>query len=233
MQGGNVGALEESPDGDLITPEQRSFHCGHPVSGIVSRVVLELFHPRTEPLVSIIVIVCDAGAEDIQERETPVLDALLDQFCEVLLFAAEAASDEGGPSGQSQRNGVNRRFDVAEGHAFRLHADAAGGRGLACGEAVDLVVHDDVEQINVTAHAVDEVVAADPEAVAVAASHQYGQLVIGELHTGCYGQRPAVQSMHAIGIDVTGEVGRTADAADGDHVMVRDLQLDQGFLDRR
>ncbi len=39
------------------------------------------------------------------------------------------------------------RFDVAKGHAFGLHADAAGGRCLAGGEAVDLIVQHDVEQV--------------------------------------------------------------------------------------
>ena len=177
-------------------------------------------------------IVGDARAEDIEEREALVLDTLLDQFGEVLLLAAEAARDERGACGQSQRNRIDRRFDVAEGHAFRLHADAAGGRCLAGGEAVDLVVHHDVEQVDVAAHGVHEVVAADAEAVAVAAGHQHGQIVIGELHSSGHRQRAAVQGVHAVGVDVAGKVGGTADTADGDHVVVRYLQLDQGLLDR-
>src|SRR3989449_148445 len=232
VQGENVGALEEYSDGDLITPEQRLFHSSQPVGGIVSRVILELLHARTEPLISIIVIIGDTRAEDIQERETLVLYALFDQLCEVLLLATEAARDEGGPGGQGERNGVHWRFDVTEGHAFRFHADPAGGRGLASREAVDLIVHDDVEQIDVAAHGVDKVVAADTETVAVTASHQYCQIVIGKLHPSRHRQRPAVQSVHAIGINETGKVGRTADATDGDHVMVRDLQLHEGFLYR-
>jgi hypothetical protein len=57
---------------------------------------------------------------------------------------------------------------------FRLHANAAGWRRLARGKAVDLVVHDDVEQVHIAAHRMDEVVAADPETVTVAARHQDG-----------------------------------------------------------
>src|SRR5258708_30760797 len=89
VQGRNVGALKESPDGDLITPEQRFFHRGHPVGGVVSMVVLELFHARTEPLVIIIVIIFETGAENIQEREPLVLNALLVRLCEVLLLGSE------------------------------------------------------------------------------------------------------------------------------------------------
>src|SRR5260370_38367109 len=122
---------------------------------------------------------------------------------------------------------------MAEGHTFRLHADAAGRRSLAGGEAVDLVVHDDVEQVHVAAHGVNEMVAADPEAVSVAARHHHGDLVIGELQTSGYRQRPTVQGVHAIGIRVAGEVGGATDAADGYHFMVRYLQLDQRLLDGR
>ncbi len=49
----------------------------------------------------------------------------------MLLFTAVAARDVGGARGQRQGNGVDRRFDVAEGHAFRLHPHAAGWRSLA------------------------------------------------------------------------------------------------------
>jgi len=40
---------------------------------------------------------------------------------------------------------MDRVFDVAVGHRPRLRAFSAGWRGLAGGEAVDLVVHDDIE----------------------------------------------------------------------------------------
>jgi len=85
-----------------------------------------------------------------------VPDALFDQSRQVFLFSAEAAGDERGSRAKSQRNWIHQRFDVAKGHAFRLHAVAAARRGLAGGEAVDLVVHHDVEKVNVPAHAVHE-----------------------------------------------------------------------------
>ena len=126
MEGGNVGALEEFSDGDFVTPQQRFLHRAGPVSRVVNGVLLELLHARTEPLVGIVVIISDARAEDVQEGEALVQDTLLDQLRQVLLFTAETAGDEGGACGQRQGNGIDRCFDVAEGHAFRLHADAAG-----------------------------------------------------------------------------------------------------------
>src|SRR5207249_9379942 len=101
VQSGYIGALKKFPDRNLFTPEHGFFHGGDPVRRIVSGIVLELFHARTEPLIGVVVVVGDARAEDIQERETLVLDALLDQLGEMLLFTTEATSDERGSGGQS------------------------------------------------------------------------------------------------------------------------------------
>src|SRR5882762_5525843 len=141
--------------------------------------VLELLHARTEPLVGIVVIVGDARAKNIQEGETWVLDALLDQLGEVLLFTTESSRDERRSCGQSQRNRIHGSFDISERHALGLHANAAGWRRLACGKAIDLVVHDDVEQVHIAAHRMDEMVATNPETVAVATRNHYRQFVIG------------------------------------------------------
>src|SRR5580658_1292110 len=85
VQSGNIGALEEFPNGDFIAPEQGFLHRGRPVRRVKTGVVLELLQPWTEPLVGIVVIVGDAGAEDVQERESLVLDPVLDQLGEMLL----------------------------------------------------------------------------------------------------------------------------------------------------
>src|SRR5438477_10178536 len=128
-------------------------------------ILFELFHAWTDPLIGIVVIVSDARAEDIQERKTRMLDPLLDQFGQMLLLAAEAARNKCRSRGQGPRNRVDRRFDVAEGHAFCLHANAAGWRSLAGGQAIDLVVHDDVKQVHLAAHRMVKMVAADTETV--------------------------------------------------------------------
>jgi len=80
-----------------------------------------------------------------------MLDSLLDQFGENALFALKPRANER-RSAASAREWDDRSFDVAEGHAFRLHANAAGWRSLAGGQAVDLIVHDDVEQVHIAAH---------------------------------------------------------------------------------
>jgi hypothetical protein len=104
--------------------------------------------------------------------------------------------------------------------------------GVARREAVDLVVHDDVGQIEVAAHGVDEVGHADAVAVAVAAHRHDVQVVVGERGPGGHGQRASVQAVHTVRVDEPGQVRRAADAGDDQHVVGLDLQLDDGFLQR-
>src|SRR5579864_87316 len=99
MQGRNIRALEEFSDRDFLTPKQRFSHRGCPVRGVIRGVFLKLFHPWSKPLVSVVMIIGDARAEDVQEREAFVLNAVLDEFREVFLLAAEAASNESGACG--------------------------------------------------------------------------------------------------------------------------------------
>src|SRR5215469_8187831 len=100
MQDWHVGALEEFSDGDFIAPEQRLLHRSRPITPVVSGFFLQLFHARTVPLVGVVMVVRDAGAEDVQKGEASMFDTLLDQLSEMLLLAAVTPGDEGGPSGQ-------------------------------------------------------------------------------------------------------------------------------------
>src|SRR4029077_11270599 len=79
---------------------------------------------------------------------------------------------------------------------------------------------------------VHEMVAADPEAVSVAAGHNHSQLVIGEFQPSGHREGPPAQRVHAIGVDVAWQIGGPADPAYGDDVVRRYLQLHQRFLQR-
>jgi hypothetical protein len=70
--------------------------------------------------------------------------------------------------------------------------------GEAClgGEAVNLVVHDDVDKVEIAAHGMDEV--ADADAVAIAAGDYHFQVRIGEPDSGSDGNGAAVQRVHAV-----------------------------------
>src|SRR5215467_13393337 len=78
----------------------------------------------------------------------------------------------------------------------------------------------------------DEMITADTKAISVATGHDDCKVVISQFHACGYGKRTAMQGMHAIGIDESGEIRRAADAADSDHVVIWDLQLDERLLNR-
>src|SRR6185437_469188 len=101
---------------------------------------------------------------------------------------------------------------------------------LAGGQTVNLVVHDDVKQIDVAAHGVNEVIAADAEAVSISPGYDHSQPVVSELHACGHSQGAAVERVHTVGIDVAGEVRGTADAADGNDIVQGNLQLYQSLL---
>jgi hypothetical protein len=66
------------------------------------------------------------------------------------------------------RDWVDRVLHAAVGRALGFHALDAGRRDLTGRQAVNLVVHNDVGQVNVAPHGVKKVIAADAETVAVA-----------------------------------------------------------------
>jgi len=181
-----------------IFPWRPSSSWGH------ARIVLELFYARTEPLISIVVIVGDARAETSRKEKPgcsiPCLMSSVRCFCSALV----PAGDEGGACGQSEGNGVDRASMLPKGMLFVFMPTRLVGRRLAGGQAIDLVVHDDVEQIHIAAHRMNEVVAADPETVTVAARHQHGEFIDWQASVQWPRRGRAMQSVHAVGIHVSG-----------------------------
>src|SRR5437588_8066646 len=79
----------------------------------------------------------------------------------------------------------------------------------------------------------DEMVAANAEPVAIAAGADDFQFVVAELDAGSYGKGAAMQRVHAIGVDVAGQVRGAADAADDADLVRLKTQLEHRGLERR
>ena len=182
--------------------------------------VLQRGDPLAEEVVGVVAVEGDARTEDVDHRETRVLDGALDEPDQLLDVAREAASHVGGAVHDGRSDRVHRPLDVPERGALGLHAQAAARGDLSGREPVDLVVHHQVGEIHVAARGVREVVSADAVAVAVAAGDEHGERLVGHLHPGRHRQRPPVQGVHAVGVEVSGKVRRTADAAHA-HDLVR------------
>ena len=108
----------------------------------------------------------------------------------------------------------------------------AGGRILALGQAVDLIVEQQDLAVEVAAQDVHRVVAADAQCVAVAGDDPYVELGIGELDAGGEGRRAAVDGVEAVGRHVIRKAARAADAADEHGLFTRHAEVGHGPLHR-
>ena len=74
-------------------------------------------------------------------------------------------------------------------------------------------------------------VAADPVAVPVAARDDYVEFVVAQFRPGCHRQRPAMQRVHAVGVEVARQVGGAPDPANGKYLVRLQPQLGTSPLD--
>src|SRR5215467_9776741 len=75
-------------------------------------------------------------------------------------------------------------------------------------------------------------VAANSVTIAVATSANHFELVVTHSHPGRNGKRPAMECVHSVRVDVTGQIRRTADPADHACLMRLQPQLEQRVLKR-
>src|SRR5215470_14748132 len=141
--------------------------------------VFQLLRSVFEKLMGIIKIKRDTRTEGIDERKPPVLDAPFNQLDQMFYLAGVPPRHIGSSSRYGKRNRIDWIFDAAYRRTFGFHSFCTRRRNLSRREAVDLIVHDDVSQIDVAAHGMNEVVAADTVAVAIAAGGDNLKLVIG------------------------------------------------------
>ena len=102
-----------------------------------------------------------------------------------------------------------------------MQAAVGGRRGLALGEAVDLVVHDDQRHVDVLDHRVHEVFHADGVGVAVAAKVDDLEAGVGDRYADGYGQGAAVLALVGVDLELFRLLAGATDAAQGEHVLQR------------
>src|SRR4029453_12603197 len=185
-------------DGDLVAP------FAHLQQGpiVVCRIVIGLFQlvdTFLEPLMGVVFIVGDAGTEHVDESKALVLYALGDEVGEVLLLSGRAARHIGGASDQRHSKRIEIIFWATTRGRFGPLAPFCGRRRLASGQAVDLVVHNHIGEINVTAHRVDKMLDTNTIAITVATGNNPVQVMVAELHASGLRQSTAVRAGEAVG----------------------------------
>ena len=180
---------------------------------------------RLEGLEQVVAAPGDAGRHDVQEREPLVRKGFHHELDGPLEVAREGAPDPRRPERDRELAGVDRGLGVAVVRGLRLVSGGGRGRALALREAVDLVVHEDVGDVQVSPRGVHEVVAADRDSVAVAAHRDDPEVRARDLDSRGERDGAAVKAVHAERGDVAGKTRRAADARDDDRLPGLHLQL--------
>ena len=146
-------------------------------------------------------------------------------------LAGKGPRNVGGAGDNRQRDGIERHFGVPAGGGLGAHFLHGGGGGLAGGQSVDLIVHDDVGEVQVAAHGVHEVAQTDAVTVSIPAGDHHVHVLVGELDPGSHRHGPAVQAVDTVGMDVARQVGRATDPGDGEQFLRLDAQFSGCHLD--
>src|SRR5437899_1956482 len=150
-----VRILPNQADGNFIAPLIGLFECLIEIRRVVA-LFLEDLHTRIEPLVSVVLVVGDTGAEYIYQGKTFVRDGAFEHLDQVLLFAAESPRHVSRATDHCQWHRVNRVFNAPMRRALGFHAFDARWRSLARRQTVNLIVHHDVSQVDVSPHRMNE-----------------------------------------------------------------------------
>ena len=172
----------------------------------------------------------DAFTQAFDDAEALVVHGALDHLDHVVDLGGVRPGDEARPGADELFHRVHRLVDRAGRVGLRFETDGRRGRGLLLGQAIDEVVHDEVDQVDVLARAVIEMVAADGEAVAVAAEEKDVQVGPGQADAGRERDGAAVNEMRAVAVHEIREARGTTDPGEGDDLLVIELPFLEDFV---
>ena len=128
------------------------------------------------------------------------------------------AGHKGSASAHGQIYGIEFVVNAAVGRGGSQNTLARKGRILTAGHAVDAVVHDNGNHIDIAAAGVDKVVAANGHGVAIAHGNHHIQLWLGHLYARGAGQGAPMHGVHAMKIHIARYARRATNARNHAHV---------------
>ena len=203
--------VDVEPTGQNLALVEGVFGFGHHVGGLttvrfVEVVIVGVVDVDVRDVLLCVLVPGWTLGEEVDVRKAVVLHRLFDDLFGLVGVHCRRAGDVGGPGGQAERERAKRLFGAAGWLGFRFVTFRARWRGLALGEAEDLVVKHDVGHIVVLAGGVHEVVATDPVAVTVATCGDDFDAWVGEFGCTRDWQRAAVNSVEPIAVEVAVEL---------------------------
>jgi hypothetical protein len=172
----------------------------------------------------------DALGQTFDDGEALVIKSALDHVHHVFDLGGVGTRDEGGPAGDEFFHRIDRLIDRAGRIGLALETDGRRRRGLLFGQAIDEVVHDEIGHVDVLARTVIDMVAANREAVAVAAEEEDLEVGPGEADAGGERDAAAMDEVGAVAVDEIREARGAADAGEGDDFLVIDLAFLQDLV---
>src|SRR6185312_4476679 len=171
-----------------------------------------------------------AVLENLDERHALVLCGLVERLLQVPDIAVERARNERGAGRERHPNRVERLLGRAVRRRLRDLPELGCRRELALGQPVNPVVEEDDVEVDVPSHGMQQVVPADAEPIAIASDDEHGQLWTGRLETSRQRERPAVDAVKAVRLDVVGEAAGAPNPTNEDDVLLRDLEVGKHLL---
>ncbi len=167
---------------------------------------------RAVPVISVYTVEDDAWLKHIHQGVSPMLDRILENPYHVFFVPCESARDKTGISSESQRKGVDRRFDspIWRGLGFIPFFGRWGV--LPLGETINLVVLCDVGDINIAAHGVDKVISTNSIPISITSDCDDDQFTVGERHSGSYSQWSTMDPHETINLCVIRHLAPATDA---------------------
>src|SRR5205814_3286766 len=148
----------------------------------------------------------DALTQTFDGGKAGMIHGALDHLDHVINLGGVGARDEGGSGADQLFHRVDRHVDRAGRVGLAFETDRRGGRGLLFGQAIDEVVHDEIDHVDVLARAVIEMVAANGETVTVAAKQKDMEIGSGQADAGSERDGATVNEVGAVAVD---EIGKT------------------------
>ena len=174
-----------------------------------------------------------AVLEDLDERRAAVGGGPPQDLLQMLGVGVLRARHESRLGADGHRDRIEGVVDRSQWGRLAAVSEEGGGRVLPLGETVHLVVEEHDLDVHVAPDAVQQVVAADGEAVAVAGDDPHGQVGVHRLQPRGDGGRPPVDGVDAVGVHVVREAARAADARDEDDLLPGDADLRKDLLHLR
>ena len=179
-----------------------------------------LFQMFVVPLDGVHVVEGDAGGEDVHVGESSVVHCFFNDVHQVFAIDGIGLSHEGGAGGDGHGGDGQRGQGVSVRGGLGDEAFGGSGGCLAFGEAVDLVVEDQVGDVHISLHGMHGMAQADGVGVAVAGAYDEVGVFVGAFDALGEGKGPAVGGVGAVAVLVAADTGGAADAGNQGDVFI-------------